>query len=55
MKKIILVTFMLITFNLFAGQADKNDQIVFYLDMKVNEGKSDNLTTLVNTALPVNV
>jgi len=48
MKKIILVTFMLITFNLFAGQADKNDQIVFYLDMEVNEGKSDNLTTLVN-------
>ena len=48
MKKIILVTFMLITFNLFAGQVDKNDQIVFYLDMEVNEGKSDNLTTLVN-------
>ena len=48
MKKIILVTFMLITFNLFAGQTDKNDQIVFYLDMEVNEGKSDNLTTLVN-------
>ena len=48
MKKIILVTFMLITFNLFAGQADKNDQIVFYLDMEVNEGKSDNLTALVN-------
>ena len=39
---------MLITFNLFAGQVDKNDQVVFYLDMEVNEGKSDNLTTFVN-------
>ena len=49
MKKIILVTFMLITFNLFAGQADLDNQIVFYLDMEVNEGTSDNnLTALVN-------
>ena len=48
MKKIRLITFMLITCNLFAGQVDDNDQIVFYLDMEVNEGKSDNLTTFVN-------